>query len=122
MIISASYRTDIPAFHANWFAARLVAGFCNVRNPYGGKPYRVDLRPENTDGFIFWTRNPKPFLPVLESLAAANRGFFLQLTVTGYPRTWEATTPSIATIMATLRSFVQSNGAVGTAVNACPLY
>ena len=43
MIVSASYRTDIPAFHAAWFLARLEAGFAEVRNPYGGAPYRVTL-------------------------------------------------------------------------------
>jgi len=26
MIVSASYRTDIPAFHGDWFLARLRAG------------------------------------------------------------------------------------------------
>jgi hypothetical protein len=86
MIISASYRSDIPAFHADWFARRLAAGFCQVRNPYGGKPYRVDLSVDAVDGFVFWTRNPRPFLPVLDGLAAAGRRFVLQVTVTGYPR------------------------------------
>ena len=37
MIISASYRTDIPAFYGDWFRARLRAGFCRVANPYSGK-------------------------------------------------------------------------------------
>ncbi|MDE0797469.1 MAG: DUF1848 family protein, partial [Alphaproteobacteria bacterium] len=30
MIISASYRTDVPAFHADWFRARLADGVCEV--------------------------------------------------------------------------------------------
>jgi len=33
MIISASRRTDIPAFYAEWFINRIRAGFCTVPNP-----------------------------------------------------------------------------------------
>jgi hypothetical protein len=32
MIVSASYKTDIPAFYAEWFRQRLRAGFFLVRN------------------------------------------------------------------------------------------
>ncbi len=46
MIVSASYRTDIPAFYADWFLRRLEEGFALVRNPYSGQLYRVDLRPQ----------------------------------------------------------------------------
>jgi len=33
MIISASRRTDIPAFYAEWFMNRVLAGFCDAPNP-----------------------------------------------------------------------------------------
>ena len=36
MIVSASYRSDIPAFYAEWFRNRLSAGFANVKNLTGG--------------------------------------------------------------------------------------
>src|SRR5215472_12731203 len=55
MIVSASYRTDIPAFHAAWFLARLEAGFAEAKNPYGGPPYRVSLEAEEATGFVLWT-------------------------------------------------------------------
>ena len=42
-IVSASYRTDIPAFYGAWFARRLAAGYALVRNPWSGSTYRVDL-------------------------------------------------------------------------------
>src|SRR5487761_904467 len=60
MIVSASYRTDIPAFYAGWFMDRLDAGFARVRNPYGGRPNTVSLRTGAVDGFVFWTRNAAP--------------------------------------------------------------
>ena len=56
MIVSASYRTDVPAFYGAWFLGRLLSGQCRVANPYGGPDYLVALTPEAVDGFVFWTR------------------------------------------------------------------
>jgi hypothetical protein len=89
MIVSASYRTDIPAFHAEWFNRRLDAGFCTVMNPYSGKPYRIPLDPGSVDGFVFWTRRLGPFMDTLDRLAARGSPFVVQFTVTGYPRALE---------------------------------
>ncbi len=90
MIVSASCRTDIPAFYSEWFFRRLQAGFCTVRNPYSGQSYRVDLRREQVDGFVFWTRNFGPILRRLDELTAFGRPFSVQYTVTGYPRAIES--------------------------------
>ncbi len=90
-IISASYRTDIPAFYGDWFARRLAAGHALVRNPWSGRTYRVDLTPEAVAGYVFWTRNPSPFMPVLAGL---ERPFAVQLTITGYGRRLEASVPA----------------------------
>jgi hypothetical protein len=86
MIISASYRSDIPAFHGDWFLAALAAGEVSVANPYSQRPYRVDLRPEAVDGYVFWTRNARPFGRALAAVAAQDRPFVVQYTVLGYPR------------------------------------
>jgi len=92
MIVSASYRTDIPAFYAEWFRQRWRAGFVRVANPYGGPPSRVPLRPPEVDGYVFWTRNAAPFLPALAEVADAGVPFVVQFTVTGYPRPLDAAT------------------------------
>jgi hypothetical protein len=68
VIVSASYRTDIPAFYADWFMRRLADGYCRVANPYGGGDYEVLLTPEAVDGFVFWTRNMRPLLPHLDAI------------------------------------------------------
>ncbi len=93
MIVSASYRTDIPAFYGAWFLERLRRGSCRVVNPYGGRDYEVALTAEAADGFVFWTRNVKPFLATLEETAARGFPFVVQYTITGYPREIE---PSVA--------------------------
>lgn len=89
MIISASYRTDIPAFYSQWFVNRLRAGYCRVTNPYGGQVYAVDLRTEAVDGFVFWTKNLGPLLPHLVDIRARGNPFVVQYTITGYPRELE---------------------------------
>lgn len=88
-IVSASYRSDIPAYHARWFAERLREGFAVVSNPYGGAPARIDLRSEAVAGFVFWTRNAAPFFGVLDDLAHRGAPFFVQFTLTGYPKELE---------------------------------
>lgn len=90
MIVSASYRTDIPAFYGEWFMNRLRAGYCNVFNPYSRKPYAVDLRPTAVGGFVFWTKNLTPFLPRLAEVSERGYPFVVQYTINAYPRELEA--------------------------------
>ena len=106
MIISASYRTDIPAFYGAWFEKRLGAGFCRVANPYGGKPSRVSLR-DGVDGFVFWTRNIGPFRPILAELGSP---FVVQYTVTGYPRPLEASVIEAEASVALIRAVAELHG------------
>jgi len=90
MIISASYRTDIPAFYSEWFFARLQAGFCEVVQPFSRQRSRVDLRRRAVDGMVFWTRNFAPMLARLDELRQFGAPFYVQFTLTGYPREIEA--------------------------------
>lgn len=86
MIISASYKTDIPAFYGSWLMNRLEAGFCKIVNPYGGQVYTVSLTNDDVDGFVFWTRNVEPFLSHLDSIASRGFPFTVHHTITGYPK------------------------------------
>jgi hypothetical protein len=96
MIVSASYKTDIPAFYGRWFLNRLAAGRCEVANPYGGKPFCVSLAPGEVAGFVFWTRNPGPFGTALRAVEARGEPFVVQFTITGYPRALDAATIAAA--------------------------
>lgn len=89
MLISASYKTDIPAFYGDWFRNRLDAGYCLMRNPYNGNVSRIDLGREAVDGFVFWTKNLGPFLPQLNDVHRRGYPFMVQYTITGYPRALE---------------------------------
>jgi hypothetical protein len=109
VIVSASYRTDIPAFYAGWFLNRLRAGFCRVVNPYGGGANTVSLAPGDVDGFVLWTRNLRPLLPHLDEVRA-RAPFVVQFTATGYPRTLESSVIAPEDAVAQLREIARRCG------------
>lgn len=92
MIISASRRTDIPAFYGEWFAHRLKAGWCKVRNPFSSQVYHVSLQKKDVLGWVFWSRNYQPFLPVLRRLFDDGQRFLCHYTINGFPRALEPRT------------------------------
>jgi hypothetical protein len=94
-IISASRRTDIPAFHSRWLLGRLRAGFCHWLNPFGGQIYRVSLRPKDVLAIVFWTRNPRPLLAHLPWLRDQGYAFYFHFTLNGYPREVERHNPPL---------------------------
>lgn len=110
MIISASYRTDIPAFYGDWLMNRLRAGFCLVRNPYGGQISRVSLSPGDIDGLVLWTKNIGPFLRHLPTLAARGLPFIVQHSITGYPRELERATPPIDRVLDSAARLASAHG------------
>lgn len=109
-IISASYRTDIPAFHGDWFAARLAAGFCDVKNPYGGKPSRLSLTPADVSAFVFWTRNIRPFEDLLHRRIGERYPFMVQFTLTGYPKWLEKSVPARADAVRQIQELARAFG------------
>lgn len=105
MIISASYKTDIPAFYGKWFRNRLNAGYCKTVNPYNRKQQAVvSLRRKDVDGFIFWTKNLGPFAETLNEVHYRSYPFVVQYTINGYPRELESRVIDTARAVATFRS------------------
>jgi len=83
MIISASRRTDIPAFYADWLVNRLDAGHCLVKSPRNPAQTRqVSLLPEDVDGIVLWTKNAAPLVPKLSALDSYS--YYFQYTITPY--------------------------------------
>lgn len=83
MILSASRRTDIPAFFSKWFLRRIEEGYVCVRNPMNAHQVsRIDISPNVVDGIVFWTKNPAPLFPDLDRLR--DYTFYFQYTLNGY--------------------------------------
>ncbi len=109
-VISASRRTDIPAFYTPWFMKRIDAGFCHSVNPFGGQVYRISLRPEDTIAIVFWTRNPKPLLPNLKLLRQKGFKFYFHFTVNGYSGLLESHNPPLKNVIPLFRQLADSIG------------
>lgn len=93
MIISASRRTDIPTYYADWFMNRIREGYVCVRNPMNiHQVSRVALTSDVVDAIVFWTKNPVPMLPRLDELKAYM--YYFQFTLNAYGRDVEAHVPS----------------------------
>jgi hypothetical protein len=98
MMVSASRRTDIPAFYAEWFVRRVRAGYCEVPNPINPRQVaRVSLLPEEVDAIVFWTRSGRAMLPRLAELDARELRYYFQFTLCGYGPPIEARNPPTAT-------------------------
>ena len=92
MIISASRRTDIPAFYSDWFFNRTKEGFVLVRNPMNiNQVSKINLSPEVVDCIVFWTKNPQPLINRLSKLDRYN--YYFQFTLNSYDETIEANVP-----------------------------
>jgi hypothetical protein len=86
-IISASRRTDIPQFYADWFSERRKAGFAEYRTVFGGGKngrFHVSLKPEDVLGYLFWTKFAGPFHEQLNALRLDGVPYVFQYTITGY--------------------------------------
>jgi len=110
VIVSASYRTDIPAFYGDWFLGRMAEGFCRTVNPYNGRVGEVPLDRDHVDGIVFWTRNATPFLAGFEDLAVAGYPFVVQYTLTGYPRPLERSVAPVEASIETMRRIARRYG------------
>ncbi len=111
MIISASRRTDLPAFYARWFLNRLRAGYCEVVNPFNAhQRAHIPLTPQEVDLFVFWTRNPRPLFAGLDELDAQGYAYYFQYTLLDNP---PALDPHAPPAPAAARTFRQLAGRIG---------
>ena len=81
-VISASRRTDIPAFYSEWFLNRLKAGYVYVQQPYNGKMRRVSLAPDDVSAIFFCSKNYRPLLGKLEEIERTTANLFFHYTIT----------------------------------------
>ena len=93
MILSASRRTDIPAFYSDWFLNRIKEGFLYVKNPMNAHQIsKINISPDVVDCIVFWSKNPLPMLDRLDALR--DYTYYFQFTLTGYGKDLEANLPS----------------------------
>ncbi len=109
MIISASRRTDIPAFHSEWFFRRLREGFVLMRNHQNDERFhRVPLTPDLVDCIVFRTKNPAPMLSRLDELRDYN--YLFNITMNPYGREMETNLPRLVERVETYKWLAEKIG------------
>ncbi len=111
MILSASRRTDIPAFYSEWLEKRLREGRVQIPNPY--RPHQVrELRfsPETVDCAVFWTKDARPLLPRLKDIAKMGYPFYFQHTLTPYGPELEPGLPLKRAVLDGMRQIGEAYG------------
>ncbi|HEU5180865.1 MAG TPA: DUF1848 domain-containing protein [Candidatus Polarisedimenticolia bacterium] len=109
-LISASRRTDIPAFYSDWFMERIRRGSASWLNPYSGAVATVSLQPCDTAAIVFWTRNFAPMRKHLPELAARGHRFLIHFTLTSLPRRYESHVPSARAAIAQMHALATEIG------------
>ncbi len=85
-IISASRRTDIPAFYSDWFMDRIDEGSCKYQSPMN--PLKtLSLSIKDVLAIVFWSRNYGHMIKkgYLQKLRDKGYDFFMHFTIVGYP-------------------------------------
>jgi hypothetical protein len=90
MILSASRRTDIPAYYSEWLVNRLHAGYVLTRNPMNHTQVsKVILNPDIIDCIVFWTKDPLNMLDKLDTIDKPGYRYYFQFTLTPYDKSVE---------------------------------
>lgn len=94
-VISASRRTDIPAFFYNWLQEALSKGSVELVNPiFQNKTYTVDLRPQSVHSIVLWSKNFENVLKNPRYLE--NYNLYFQYTINNYSKALEPKVPKYA--------------------------
>lgn len=112
MIISASRRTDIPAFYSEWFMKRVRAGYFYRVNPFNSKQVTgFSLKPEDVDAVCFWTKDPRPLMKHLDELDERGLNYYFQFTLNPYDKIFEPGVPPLQERIATMTELAGRIGA-----------
>ena len=94
MILQTGQRTDIPAFYGQWLINRVRQGFVDVWNPYNPMQItRYPINPDVVDGIAFCTKNPLPFIPLLNEINDYRQ--YWHMTITPYGVDIEPNVPQV---------------------------
>ena len=109
LIISASRSTDIPAFYGDWFMARLAEGYVRWKSPFGGSPVYISFAKARV--FVFWSKNPAPFLPHLATLDRLGYRYYFLFTLNDYEA--EGLEPRVPCCTERIETFIQLSRRIG---------
>jgi DNA repair photolyase len=106
VIISATWRSDIPAWHGDWFMERLRRG--HMLSTYRQRKY---VSFDNTRVIVFWTKNPAPMFKHLDELDQMGINYYFHYTLTDYEQ--DGLEPNITPLVDRITTFKQLSNRLG---------
>lgn len=105
IVISASRRTDIPAFYMDWFMEQIKKGVFEVSNPYNRRKVIVPATPDKIHTIVFWSKNFAPFIKggFGEKLLSMGFNLFFNFTINSDIPLLEPRVPSLKQRLVQLR-------------------
>lgn len=97
VVISASRRSDIPAFFMPWFMACIAQGEFEVENPYNRRIKRIPATAPPVHTIVFWSKNFGPFLDAGygERLRQMGYQLYFQFTLNSHEPVLEPNLPGL---------------------------
>ncbi|MGA8178497.1 MAG: DUF1848 family protein [Desulfobacterales bacterium] len=110
IVISASRRTDIPAFYLDWFMEQIKKGMFDVVNPFNRRKSSVPATPEEVHTIVFWSKNFNAFIKggYGEKLSIMGYNLFFNFTLNSSSPLLEPRIPSLARRLDQLRELSQT--------------
>ncbi|MFH1980712.1 MAG: DUF1848 family protein [Pseudomonadota bacterium] len=98
IVLSASRRSDIPAFYMPWFMDGIHRGAFSVKNPYTSRCFTIPADTASVHSIVFWSKNYGPFLAADYARQLMDQGYhlFFNFTVNTPDALLEPGVPSLA--------------------------
>ncbi|MCF8011999.1 MAG: DUF1848 domain-containing protein [Clostridiales bacterium] len=107
-VISASRRTDLPAFYYDWLQEALKKKEIELSNPmYPGKKYKIDLTPENVHSIVLWSKDYTNIIKNEGILKDYN--LYFQYTINNYNKLLEPHVPAYYKSIKTLEALLKKH-------------
>lgn len=113
IVISASRRTDIPAFFMDDFMRQIHRGWFDVVNPYNRRASRVSALPESVHTIVFWSKDFSRFIDKGYGDVLTGMGYhlFFHFTVNSEQRLLEPGIPKLSDRLAQMDALCANFGA-----------
>ena len=112
-ILSASRRTDIPAFYLEWFMDRIRRGYFIIKHPYSKKTTRVQATPDRIGAIVFWSKDYSTFIAAKsgEKLISMGYNLFFNFTVNSQSSLLEPNLPPLDSRLEQMKHLTHTFGA-----------
>ncbi|MCP4688086.1 MAG: DUF1848 domain-containing protein [Desulfobacterales bacterium] len=112
IVISASRRTDIPAFYMNWFMEGVRLGEFEVVNPFNQRVTVTPATPDKVHTIVFWSKNYGPFIDggFGDTLESEGFNLFFNFTINSESPLLEPGAPPLGERLAQLERLCRRHG------------